>query len=51
MNPARCLGSAVVAADLRHLWIYLTAPFLGAVVAAGAAAVTAPIGRTCADRR
>ncbi len=37
MNPARSLGPALVAADLHHLWIYLTAPFLGAVVAAGAA--------------
>lgn len=37
MNPARSLGPAVVAADLHHLWIYVTAPFLGAVVAAGAA--------------
>ena len=37
MNPARSLGPALVAADLHHLWIYLTAPVLGAVVAAGAA--------------
>ena len=37
MNPARSLGPALVAADLHHLWIYVTAPVLGAVVAAGAA--------------
>jgi aquaporin NIP len=30
MNPARSLGPAVVAGDLESLWIYLTAPFLGA---------------------
>ncbi len=36
MNPARSLGPALVGADLQHLWIYLTAPFLGAALAAGA---------------
>jgi MIP family channel proteins len=30
MNPARSLGPAVVSGDLHALWIYLTAPFLGA---------------------
>jgi glycerol uptake facilitator-like aquaporin len=34
MNPARSLGPAVAAGDLRSVWVYLTAPFLGAVVAA-----------------
>jgi glycerol uptake facilitator-like aquaporin len=34
MNPARSLAPALVAGDLHALWIYLTAPFLGA--AAGA---------------
>jgi aquaporin Z len=33
MNPARSLGPALVAQDLGHLWIYLTAPFVGAVLA------------------
>ena len=37
MNPARSLGPALAGADLDHLWIYLTAPLLGAVLAAGAA--------------
>ena len=37
MNPARSLRPALVAADFHQFWIYLTAPFLGAVAAAGAA--------------
>lgn len=34
MNPARSLGPALVAGDFTGLWIYLTAPFLGAILAA-----------------
>ena len=34
MNPARSLGPAIAAADLTSIWVYLTAPFLGAVIAA-----------------
>src|SRR5436190_1381983 len=34
MNPARSLGPAIVSADFSSIWVYLTAPFLGAVVAA-----------------
>jgi MIP family channel proteins len=33
MNPARSLAPALVAGRLESLWIYLTAPVLGAVVA------------------
>jgi aquaporin Z len=33
MNPARSVAPAVVALQLKHAWIYVTAPFLGAVVA------------------
>jgi MIP family channel proteins len=33
MNPARSLGPALVSGDLGHLWIYLTAPFLGGCLA------------------
>ena len=35
MNPARSLGPAIVSGHLSHLWIYLTAPILGAVSAVG----------------
>jgi aquaporin Z len=37
MNPARSLGPALASADLRQLWIYLTAPPLGMLVAVAAA--------------
>src|ERR1700741_5446983 len=34
MNPARSLAPAIVSGHLEHLWIYLTAPFIGALIAA-----------------
>jgi glycerol uptake facilitator-like aquaporin len=34
MNPARSLGPAIAAADFTTIWVYLTAPFLGAVLGA-----------------
>jgi Major intrinsic protein len=37
MNPARSLGPALAGADLHQLWIYLTAPPLGMLVAVAAA--------------
>ena len=36
MNPARSIGPAVAAWDFRYLWLYCTAPFLGAAAAVGA---------------
>lgn len=33
MNPARSLGPALVNGEFRHLWIYLAAPILGALLA------------------
>jgi aquaporin Z len=36
MNPARSLGPALVSRKVDTLWIYLTAPVLGAVLAVGA---------------
>ena len=32
VNPARALGPAIVAMDFAAIWIYLTAPFLGAAI-------------------
>lgn len=33
MNPARSLAPALVSGHLEHLWIYVTAPFIGCLVA------------------
>jgi aquaporin Z len=33
LNPARSLGPAVAAADFSSLWVYLTAPFVGSILA------------------
>ncbi len=35
VNPARTLGPAIVGANGTDLWVYLTAPFIGAVIAWG----------------
>jgi aquaporin Z len=35
VNPARALGPALVGGDLTSIWIYLTAPFVGALVGWG----------------
>ncbi len=34
MNPARSLGPAIAAADFTSIWVYLTAPLVGATLAA-----------------
>ncbi len=34
MNPARSLGPAIAASDFTSIWVYLTAPLLGATLAA-----------------
>lgn len=36
MNPARSLGPALISGELQDLWLYLTAPVLGAVIGATA---------------
>jgi aquaporin NIP len=36
MNPVRSLAPALVAVRLDHLWVFLTAPVLGAVIAVAA---------------
>ena len=35
MNPARSFAPALVSGHLEHIWIYLTAPFVGAGLAVG----------------
>jgi len=35
MNPARSLGPAIAASDFTAIWVYLSAPLLGAALAAG----------------
>ncbi|KAL5576111.1 hypothetical protein UlMin_017810, partial [Ulmus minor] len=35
MNPVRTLGPAVAANNFKAIWVYLTAPFLGALCGAG----------------
>lgn len=35
MNPARSLAPALVSGNLEHIWIYLTAPTAGAILAVG----------------
>ena len=35
VNPARALGPALISGDLTFIWIYLTAPFAGALVGWG----------------
>jgi glycerol uptake facilitator-like aquaporin len=34
MNPARSVSPALVSGDLHALWIYFSAPFLGATIGA-----------------
>lgn len=36
MNPARTLGPAVAANNYKAIWVYFTAPILGALTGAGA---------------
>ena len=35
MNPVRTLGPAIAANNYRAIWVYLTAPMLGALAGAG----------------
>ena len=44
MNPARSLGPAVVSGQLHHLWLYLAAPVIGAVLAVGGCRCVQPAG-------
>jgi aquaporin Z len=44
MNPARSLAPALLSANLESLWIYLTAPLIGAALAAPACRAVQPNG-------
>ena len=33
MNPVRSLAPAIISGNLQHLWLYLSAPFIGAILA------------------
>jgi len=44
MNPARSLAPALVSLNLQDLWIYLTAPVLGALLAVPTCCYTQPEG-------
>jgi aquaporin Z len=33
MNPARSIAPAIVAGKMQHLWMYILAPILGAILA------------------
>lgn len=48
MNPARSLAPAIVSGNLQHLWLYLTAPVLGALVAVPLCCVIREPGCCCA---
>ncbi|MFE3947192.1 aquaporin [Streptomyces sp. NPDC059118] len=43
VNPARQFGPALLAQDTTHLWIYLLAPVLGAVLGAGLVTLAKPL--------
>jgi aquaporin Z len=46
VNPVRSLAPAVVAGDYDGLWVYVTAPFLGAIVGWGLFRLLSPSGDT-----
>jgi aquaporin Z len=33
MNPARSIAPAIASGHLEHLWVYITAPVIGAILA------------------
>ena len=44
MNPARSLAPALLSLRLEHLWLYLAAPILGAVVSVAVCRCVQPPG-------
>lgn len=51
MNPARSLAPAVVALRMESLWVYLTAPVLGAMVGVIACRCVQDKGCCCVERK
>lgn len=49
MNPARSLAPAVVSGNLAALWIYLTAPLLGAAIGVACCRMVHPSGCCAGD--
>ncbi len=47
MNPFRSLAPAVVSGNLQHLWVYLTAPVFGALIAVPLCCVIREEGCCC----
>jgi aquaporin Z len=47
MNPARSVSPAVVSGRFEHLWVYLTAPVVGALAGVGICRVIHPPGQCC----
>jgi aquaporin Z len=47
MNPARSIAPAVVSGNLEHLWIYIAAPVLGALLAVPACCLMREPGCCC----
>lgn len=45
MNPARSFGSALIARQWRHLWVYFTAPLTGMLLASSAFAALPGLGK------
>jgi aquaporin NIP len=48
MNPARSLAPALVSGEVAHLWIYVAAPLLGALIAVPACCAVREPGCCCA---
>ena len=49
MNPARSLGPALISGHLENLWLYLTAPFIGALLAVLCCRLVK--GKDCCDEK
>lgn len=50
MNPARSLAPAIISGHIEHLWLYIVAPVLGALLAIPACCGVREAGCCCAAR-